>query len=579
MGWQDAPLVQQSSQAPPKWASAPVVNAPKEQERPGYVENLKNATEKAGAADIAHPGQAIPGVLEAGLNAATGAVSPIPAVVDTALNRLGSFFGGKPDPENPNNDYDKAKEKYTYEPRSESGKARAEQVSAVFRPVGDALHGAGKVTGDTLRQLGAPERIATDAEQMVPDMIGAATTRVPEAAGALKDTVAERRAAPKAATEDAVPTTKQLTERKEQLYQASKDAGVASDPASFSKFVEETDAAIRERPHSETLHPGTLASLDLLKNEAKRGKPMSLEQLDLIRQEVRDAPKSSQDARLNKMILSRLDDYMSQISADNPQGIAALKGARETASREFASKDFDEMLRKVGIRADSKFTQSGDENAVRDAFRSWALNTDAMERLSPEQRAAVEAVARGGGSPKERLIANSVRALGKFDPTTSVVSAAGSLATGGLLAPFTSGAGLLLPVAGFGARRLATAMTRQRATNAHAAIVGRGLPPTAEELGQSMRDSGMTDASLSPKSQRLATALARTSAPQSVRDVAAVQADLDQLEKAAQRLPADEPLDSPRMQALEQKYTQLRAELAAAGGQANAGSGSARNKD
>jgi hypothetical protein len=554
--------------AAPAWASAPVVNAQaKEQERPGYFENLKNATQKAGAADIAHPVQAVPGMLEAGLNAVTGALAPIPGAVDMIVGRLGL------DKENPEGDYQKAKGFFTYEPRTESGKAHAEQIGAALRPVSDVLEVAGKKTGSTLRELGAPERIASDAEQMVPDMIGMATTRAPEAAGAIKGNL-KREAKP---TPEAVPTTQELSERKQQLYDASKAAGVASDPASFTKFVKQTGDAIRARPHSEKLHPGTLASLELLENEAQRGTPMSLEQLDLLRQEVRDAPKSSQDARLNKLILDRLDGYMNDISADNPTGIASLKSARETAAREFRSKDFDEMLRKVGIKADSKFTQSGDENAVRDAFRSWALNTDEMAKLTPEQRASVEAVARGGRNMKERFIGNTIRGLGKFDPTTGVVSAAGSLAAGGLLAPFTSGAGLALPLAGFGARRLATAMTRGRATDAHAAIVGRGLPPTAQELGQSLQEAGMTQAPA--KSKGLAAAIARTNAPQSVRDVAAVRADLDRLDAEIQRLPPDEPLDSPRARAIADEYQKLTSELKRAAGQRPSAPSAAGNAD
>src|SRR5690606_33784682 len=53
-------------------------------------------------------------------------------------------------------------------------------------------------------------------------------------------------------------------------------------------------------------------------------------------------------------------------------------------------------------------------------------------------------------------------------------------------------------------------------------------------------------------------------APGGARTVEAIEADLKKLEAKAQRLPQDEPFDSPRMKAIESEYEQLRKELATA---------------
>lgn len=50
-------------------------------------------------------------------------------------------------------------------------------------------------------------------------------------------------------------------------------------------------------------------------------------------------------------------------------------------------------------------------------------------------------------------------------------------------------------------------------------------------------------------------------APQGPRAVAGIEADLKKLDAKAQRIPADEPFDSPRMKAIEDDYNRLREEL------------------
>jgi hypothetical protein len=115
------------------------------------------------------------------------------------------------------------------------------------------------------------------------------------------------------------------------------------------------------------------------------------------------------------------------------------------------------------------------ETALRQEFTTLALNKNRMRGFTKEQVAAVKKVASGG--PLE----NTLRVLGKFDPTTGGMGTAISMGLSGGLAVPTGGASLALPVIGYGAKRGATAMTARNVQAAREALVGRGLPNAAPQ--------------------------------------------------------------------------------------------------
>jgi hypothetical protein len=123
-----------------------------------------------------------------------------------------------------------------------------------------------------------------------------------------------------------------------------------------------------------------------------------------------------------------------------------------------------QQIDKAGIKASANYSQSGMENALRQQFKSLALNDRAMSRLSPEAQQAVKDVA--SGSP----VGNLLRAVGKYAPHGPVSTAAG-LGVGAMLGgPMGAAEGgmasLAVPVAGEAARAGATAMTKAAAQRA-----------------------------------------------------------------------------------------------------------------
>jgi hypothetical protein len=141
------------------------------------------------------------------------------------------------------------------------------------------------------------------------------------------------------------------------------------------------------------------------------------------------------------------------------------------------------QIEKAGIKASANYSQSGMENALRQQFKSLALNDRAMARLAPNVQAAVKQVA--AGSP----VGNALRAVGKYAPHGPVATAAGmglGYTLGGMGGATEGGlASLAVPMVGEAARSGATAMTQAAAQRAlNIAALGRNakLPMSAAPI-------------------------------------------------------------------------------------------------
>jgi hypothetical protein len=158
-----------------------------------------------------------------------------------------------------------------------------------------------------------------------------------------------------------------------------------------------------------------------------------------------------------------------------PQGmIDALNQARNYWSRARQAEVIQSQIDKAGIHASANYSQSGFENALRQRFKSLALNDKAMARLGPDVQQAVKDVATG--SP----VGNALRAVGKYAPHGPVATAAGmgmGYAMGGLAGATEGGLGAIaIPVAGELARMGATAKTLSAANRARDIAALGALP-------------------------------------------------------------------------------------------------------
>lgn len=352
-------------------------------------------------------------------------------------------------------------ESLTYQPRTGMGSGFSRAVGAPSEIYQAATNRAGEAVTDF---TGSPA-------------LGAAVKTVGDIAPAVVAARSGPRQAPvKRGTENYrstkydIPKTEELTAASREAYKAGKESGVMVAPEAYSKTLDGLQKMTKEEGLNPKLHPKSTAVMEELEKSA--GKPLTLQEAETLRKIALDAeddlnPVTRQptpDARLASKIVDQLDDSIEALSVNNE--------ARALWARSRRSQMIDQMIHRAEIRAGAHYTQAGMEHALRQEFKQLALNPRRMRGLTKEQRVAVEKVAKGG--PLE----NSLRALGKFDPTSGGMSAFVSVGTGAALAPFTGGGSMALPAIGFGAKRAATKMTSRNVDKAREALVGRGSTVT-----------------------------------------------------------------------------------------------------
>lgn len=443
MGWKDAPIVGDK----PRWASAPeiegrpdqfagdallsneamaklaggarstVTPSPEPSALKGVKKYLSGINEAAGAVNRAKTSGAV-GALEALGTLATGAIAPVPGAIESIA------LGTEPE---------ESFARYTYQPRTESGKAQLGLLGALAAPLTES--------GADIALL----PLAAEAQAL-------RTVRKP---------IPKEKPAP-------VPTTADLKKAANEAYAVGKESGVIVKPEGYSATLGKVRKMTTEEGIDPTLHPKSTAVMKRL--DGAEGKPLTIQEAETLRKIALDAEddlnpvtrEPTPDARLASKIVDELDESIDELSINSP--------ARALWGRAKRSQMLDKMVHRAEIRAGAHFTQAGMEHALRQEFKQLATNERRMRGLTPEQRAAVEKVAKGGS------VENAMRNLGKFDPTSGGMASLVSLGTGGLIASMGQPLGLALPAAGFIGKRAATAATKRNVDRARQILVGRGLP-------------------------------------------------------------------------------------------------------
>jgi hypothetical protein len=357
----------------------------------------------------------------------------------------------------------------------------ASAANAATQRVGAALadhplaQGVGAVTGAGAAQA-AQEAGLPEPAQMAAGIIGGMA-----GAGAASMRGGQRVTPP--------PTTEQLRASGNAAYARADEAGLVIRPQSAERLKSSiVDAIAEEGGADPTLHSRTTAVL----RRVAESEPKTLQDVDRLRQLARDAASSGDpaDARLANIIIRKIDSYTDKlstldVSAGKPdQAVQALRDARDYWQRFRKSELLDDLVKKAEIGAGSNYTQSGLENALRKRFAQLASDFDEMKRFTPEERAAIEKVAKGGP------IENALRLVGRFAPHGPVSSALGvSLGAGvGHMLGGAIGAiegATAVPLIGEAARMGATRMTRANVARASELVrSGRAVPRREEPVAQ-----------------------------------------------------------------------------------------------
>jgi hypothetical protein len=365
-------------------------------------------------------------------------------------------------------------EKLTYQPRTGlgAGMSRAAGFPGELYGKGtDYLGGkTTDITGSPL--LGAAIKTTGDA---IPMAFGAKSVprSGPRMAGNYKPTKFE------------APTTKQLGEAATEAYKRADESGIAVKSESFDQMKASLADTLSKEGIDADLHPNASAALKRVTSESG---PVSLQKLETLRRIALDAEDTpvKADAKKAGDIVDAIDEFVdnlsdSQLTSGMAKDAAALKEARALYTRKRKSEDIERLIRRA------EYSPSGFENGLRIEFRSLAKNDRRFNRFSPEEKAAINKVAKGG--PVE----NVLRWIGKAAPTGIVSGGLGTGAGFALGGPVGAAA---VPAVGIAGRLGSKALTNRNARMAsetmrrgpepNADLLPRGSPTLPLELAQAL---------------------------------------------------------------------------------------------
>lgn len=443
-----------SNEAMTKLASgAPSTVTPSPQPSPfrGVTDYLGRVDEAVGQFNRA-PDAGIVGTLEAlGTMATGGIAAPILGTAESIA--LGT------DPE-------KSFARYTYQPRTESGKAQLGIVGALASPLtesGADVALAPLLAGESRAVAAGPAKIPRNASRPGPgrDPIPAKSAEVAGSVATGETPAASAAQAGRAAGlgDVPVPSRAELAEAASAAYKKADEAGVVVSSNSLKGLKARVVSMTKKEGLDKDLHPDSNAVLRRIL-ETKGEKTLS--EVETLRKLAKDAQGSIKpaDKRIAGMIVDELDDYIDNLGeADVVAGDAtktkALKEARNLYSRAKKSELIEGLVQRAKD-ASSNFSGSGLENAVRREFISLAKNKKQMRMFTAAEQAAIRRVAQGG------KVDNAFRFIGKFAPT-GVVS---GVLSGGAGAYIGGPFGAALPLAGLAGREIATRRTMRNVRSA-----------------------------------------------------------------------------------------------------------------
>jgi len=325
---------------------------------------------------------------------------------------------------------------------------------------GPAGTGAGIARAAAEREAvaGAPKPAAAPAA-VAPE---AAATTVDDALRAAAPEPAPAPPAAPAVAEPAVATAtnEELRAAAKGFYRRADEAGVTANP--IRPLFDDVKSTVIKEGIDPTLHPRATAALQRM--EAVADQPISFQNLEILRRVANGAGKGldKDEGRIAGHIVDKIDDFVSKLSAkDVSSGDAKVAAEMVTKARDLWSKvakldTVDGLVERARLSAPN-FSGSGLENALRTEFRSLAKNARALRTFTPQEQKAIKKIAVG------TTASNAARNVGKLAPTGVVSAGLGGgigAAAGSLIGMPVVGA-IAAGAAGFGARRLATAMAER----------------------------------------------------------------------------------------------------------------------
>lgn len=363
--------------------------------------------------------------------------------------------------------------RYTYQPRSASGKAQLGLLGAVAKPVTDS--GLDIALAPLFAGESQAARVPANAPRMPvrrPAVPGSGRAVVANGAPAPRVPPAAAKAG-KAGLASVPPTLAKLRAEASAAYKVADDSGVVISAESFGRFKQQAQGLLSRKGIDKDLHPDTSAALRRI---VESDGNVSLQQIQTLRELVGDAKAAPKPRDRGKamMLGEQLDNYVDSLSArdlvaGDAKKVGALKEARGYYSRLKKAEEIGKLIENA-TRKKNQYSASGVENALRNQFEKLAGNENKMRRFTPEEQAAIRKVA--AGEP----LGNLARQVGKFSPTDRFGQVSALIA---MLSNPVGGAAL--PVVGLAGRVYATKVAKRNALAAEA-LMRRGPAPSPPKV-------------------------------------------------------------------------------------------------
>lgn len=307
---------------------------------------------------------------------------------------------------------------------------------------------------------------AAIAEQVVPD---GPMAPVAEFAGQMVGGLTPGGVARIAKRPPAAPTIDAQRAAKNAAYKAVDSLGVKYGPQAYDKMLTDLVTEAKGKNISPTRHQAAYSFInDMIAR--RNGKPMTLTELDQLRQEVRrdlitpsyGNQDKAADAFFGDMILDHIDDMIDTSAAGN----ATMKVARTAHSRLRKSELIEEALVKAKRRTESTGSGGNINNAIRQNIRAILDNPKKSRSFSKSELASMESLVKQG------KVENLLRLLGKLSPSGNGLMAALGIG-GAMVNPAIGGVAL----AGAAAKALADRGTLNKAIRLQNEVATGGKLP------------------------------------------------------------------------------------------------------
>jgi hypothetical protein len=248
-------------------------------------------------------------------------------------------------------------------------------------------------------------------------------------AGALSPTRATK---PKAPAKVPAPTLDELTASKNAAYKAVEQSGEQFAPQAVNGFVDDLTAEMKAANINPARHPKAASMLEDI--QALRDQPMSLTQLDQLRQVIRRDVGNAPDAA-EKFMGGKMIDALDGFIDTSPAASSTVKEARGLNTKVRKIEAVTEAVDSAKLRAGSTGSGGNIDNATRQNLRRVFEKT---RNFTPEEQAALERIIVGSKGQ------NALRQVGKLSPQgnglMTALSIGGTMANPALGIPTAAGA-------------------------------------------------------------------------------------------------------------------------------------------